>query len=72
MYRVCVYISLVTSGELVRFYNSKVVRSINGNLLCRIFWIIFLELLILDILFQICYYVHLLIDDEYQILNRHC
>ena len=44
VYRVCVYISLVTSGEFVRFYGlsvAKVVRSMKGNLVCCIFWTIF-------------------------------
>ena len=38
VYRVCVYISLMTSGEFVL---TKIVRSIKRNLVCCIFWTIF-------------------------------
>ena len=43
--RVCVYTSLMTSGEFVRSYSLSVgqgfVRSIKGDLVCCIFWTIF-------------------------------
>ena len=45
VYRVCIYISLMTSSEFVRLYSLSVgqgfVRSIKGDLVCCIFLTIF-------------------------------